>query len=79
MIQDFFELWPAIDIIDEKPVRLFKGDYSQKTEYSQTFSDLSKTFSEFAYGIHIIDLDGAKAGKPVNIKAMNETNMAITK
>jgi phosphoribosylformimino-5-aminoimidazole carboxamide ribotide isomerase len=65
-----FQLWPAIDIIDGKPVRLFKGDYSQKTEYDHTFESLAKTFSEFAFGIHIIDLDGAKRGKPVNLKAI---------
>ncbi|HID92243.1 TPA: 1-(5-phosphoribosyl)-5-[(5-phosphoribosylamino)methylideneamino]imidazole-4-carboxamide isomerase [Candidatus Gracilibacteria bacterium] len=70
MTQLPFQLWPAIDIIDGKPVRLFKGDYSQKTEYSNTFESLAKTFSEFAFGVHIIDLDGAKEGKPVNINAI---------
>jgi len=55
-----FQLWPAIDIIDGKPVRLFKGDYSLKTEYNHTFENLSQTFSTFAFGVHVIDLDGAK-------------------
>ncbi len=67
-----FELWPAIDIIDGKPVRLLKGDYSQKTEYNHTFESLAETFSQFAYGIHVIDLDGAKKGSPVNIQAIRK-------
>lgn len=66
------QLWPAIDIINQKPVRLFKGDYTQKTEYDESFSSLSATFSSFAHGIHVVDLDGAKAGKPVNIHAIEE-------
>lgn len=67
-----FQLWPAIDIIDNKPVRLYKGDYSQKTQYSENFSDLAKKFSSFADGIHVVDLDGAKAQKPINISALQE-------
>ena len=67
-----FQLWPAIDIIDGKPVRLFKGDYSQKTEYNHTFESLAQTFSTFAFGIHIIDLDGAKNGTPVNMNAIKK-------
>jgi len=67
-----FQLWPAIDIIDGKPVRLFKGDYSQKIEYSHTFESLAQTFSTFAFGIHIIDLDGAKNGIPVNMNAIKK-------
>ena len=67
-----FQLWPAIDIIDGKPVRLFKGDYSLKTEYNHTFENLAQTFSTFAFGVHVIDLDGAKQGKPVNLEAIEK-------
>jgi phosphoribosylformimino-5-aminoimidazole carboxamide ribotide isomerase len=66
------QLWPAIDIINEKPVRLYKGDYSQKTEYAHCFAELVETFSAFAHGIHVVDLDGAKAGRPVNLLAIEE-------
>lgn len=64
------QLWPAIDLIDGKCVRLYKGDYAQKTEYQYSLEDLAKEFSNFAHGIHIVDLDGAKAGKPINEEAI---------
>lgn len=69
-----FELWPAIDLISGNPVRLLKGDYEQKTDYSEQFSieDLSKIFSSFSTGIHVVDLDGAKKGSPVNIVALKK-------
>ncbi len=72
MKKNSFQLWPAIDIINGKPVRLLQGDYSKKTQYDQNFADISKTFSKFAYGIHIVDLDGAKQGQPVNTDAIQE-------
>lgn len=67
-----FQLWPAIDIIDAKPVRLFKGNYDKKTQYDITFSLLAQKFSIFADGIHVVDLDGAKSQKPINIQALKE-------
>ena len=67
-----FELWPAIDLIGGKPVRLYKGDYRQKTEYSTPLSTLSQQFSECSFGIHVVDLDGAKAQTPVNFSAFTE-------
>ncbi len=72
MTTRFFQLWPAIDIIEGKTVRLLKGDYSLKTEYNYTFENLAQIFSEFAFGIHVIDLDGAKKGHPVNIEAIKK-------
>lgn len=66
------ELWPAIDLIDGKCVRLFKGDYAQKTQYEYALSDLAKDFSSFATGIHVVDLDGAKAGRPINKTSIQE-------
>ncbi len=67
-----FQLWPAIDLIDGKPVRLYKGDYGQKTEYSTALSTLAEQFSECSFGIHVVDLDGAKAQAPVNFEAFEE-------
>ena len=61
------KLFPAIDIIDGKCVRLTEGDYSQKTIYSEHPLDIAKSFE--AAGIrrlHLVDLDGAKAGKVTN-------------
>lgn len=69
-----FEFWPAIDLIDGNPVRLLQGNYNQKTDYSKKFSleNLANTFSSFATGIHVVDLDGAKKGAPVNIAALTK-------
>ncbi len=66
------QLWPAIDLINGKCVRLFKGDYAQKTEYNFSLQSLADDFSAFATGIHVVDLDGAKAGHPVNQLAIQE-------
>lgn len=60
---------PAIDIIDEKAVRLYQGDYQKKKVVSNSIMDIAKKFEkEGASFIHIVDLDGAKKGKLVNKK-----------
>lgn len=60
-------LIPAIDLIDGACVRLHQGDYQQKTIYSADPAELAKQFEhDGAPWLHIIDLDGAKAGYPVN-------------
>ncbi|MDQ3534387.1 MAG: 1-(5-phosphoribosyl)-5-[(5-phosphoribosylamino)methylideneamino]imidazole-4-carboxamide isomerase [Bacteroidota bacterium] len=62
---------PAIDIIDGKCVRLTQGDYSQKKIYNEDPLEVAKGFE--AAGIkrlHLVDLDGAKKKKVVNIKVL---------
>ena len=58
-------IYPAIDLIDGKVVRLTKGDFDQKTTYNEDPVAVAKSFqdlgSEF---LHVVDLDGAKEGKP---------------
>ena len=62
-------IYPAIDIIDGKCVRLSKGDYSLKTIYSDNLEDIAKSLiSNGTKFLHIVDLDGAKAGMPTNIQ-----------
>ena len=61
-------VYPAIDIIDGKCVRLSRGDYSNKTIYSDNLeSVVSSWFNKGNKFLHIVDLDGAKAGSPTNI------------
>lgn len=61
------EIIPAIDIIDGKCVRLTEGDYSQKTIYSEYPLDIAKAFETAGIKrLHLVDLDGAKAGKVTN-------------
>jgi len=66
-------IYPAIDIIDGKCVRLTKGDYSQKTVYSNNLIDIAASWVEAGSKyLHIVDLDGAKAGSTVNFKNIIE-------
>lgn len=64
-------IFPAIDILDGNCVRLFKGDYDQKTVYSDSPSDMAKRFVDAGCEfIHCVDLNGAKYGKVVNDEAV---------
>lgn len=76
------ELVPAIDIIDGKLVRLTKGDYDQKTEYSHDPLEVAKQFESIGIRrLHVVDLDGAKGGHIVNYKTLeriaNDTSMKV--
>ncbi|MES2761869.1 MAG: 1-(5-phosphoribosyl)-5-[(5-phosphoribosylamino)methylideneamino]imidazole-4-carboxamide isomerase [Bacteroidota bacterium] len=65
------EIIPAIDIIDGKCVRLTQGDYAQKTIYNENPLEVALAFE--AIGIkrlHLVDLDGARSGKVVNYKVL---------
>lgn len=58
---------PAIDLIDGKCVRLVKGDYDQKTIYNDDPVDMAMQFQDHGVKyLHLVDLDGAKAGKIIN-------------
>ncbi len=66
-------IFPAIDLIDGKAVRLYKGDYDQKTVYSNTPVDVAKGFREAgAEYLHLVDLDGAKSGKAENLSLISQ-------
>lgn len=58
---------PAIDIKDGNCVRLYKGDFSTAEKVADDYMQTAKQFaSDGAQWIHMVDLDGAKDGKPVN-------------
>jgi phosphoribosylformimino-5-aminoimidazole carboxamide ribotide isomerase len=62
---------PAIDIIDGNCVRLTQGDYSQKTIYYKNPLDVAKQFEDAdIIRLHLVDLDGAKAGTVKNWKVL---------
>ena len=66
-------IYPAIDIIDGKCVRLSKGNYSLKTIYSDNLESIAKNWiNNGTRFLHIVDLDGAKEGNPVNMKNILE-------
>ena len=64
---------PAIDIKDGNVVRLFKGDYATVEKVADNFLDTALSFEAAgAEWIHMVDLDGAKEGRPVNTKIYND-------
>ena len=65
------EIIPAIDIIDGKCVRLTQGDYAQKTIYNEHPLEVAKEFEDAGLQrLHLVDLDGAKAGQVKNWKVL---------
>ena len=65
------EIIPAIDLIDGKCVRLAQGDFARKTIYNENPLEVAKTFESAGLTrLHIVDLDGAKNGKVVNLKVL---------
>lgn len=67
------ELIPAIDIINGKCVRLTQGDYNQKTEYNASPVEVAKSFEGVGVKrLHLVDLDGAKAKSPQNLKVLEQ-------
>ncbi|MBL4618050.1 MAG: 1-(5-phosphoribosyl)-5-[(5-phosphoribosylamino)methylideneamino]imidazole-4-carboxamide isomerase [Robiginitomaculum sp.] len=56
-------IWPAIDLMDGQCVRLHQGDFQQRTNYNSDPLACAKQFAAAgATSLHIVDLDGAKAG-----------------
>jgi phosphoribosylformimino-5-aminoimidazole carboxamide ribotide isomerase len=73
---------PAIDIIEGKAVRLTQGDYAQKKVYNEDPLEVAKAFEGAGLlRLHLVDLDGAKAGHIVNHKVLEriatKTNLQI--
>jgi len=67
------EIIPAIDIIDGKCVRLTQGDYAQKTIYNENPLEVALQFQDAGLQrLHLVDLDGAKAGAVKNWKVLEQ-------
>jgi phosphoribosylformimino-5-aminoimidazole carboxamide ribotide isomerase len=76
------QIIPAIDLIEGKCVRLTEGDYAQKKIYNEDPLEVAKAFEGIGLmRLHLVDLDGAKAGEVVNWKVLekiaNNTNLKI--
>lgn len=66
-----FQIIPAIDIIGGQCVRLTQGDYGQKTIYNDDPLEVAKAFEDAGIQrLHLVDLDGAKEKKIVNIRVL---------
>ena len=67
------EIYPAIDLYGGKAVRLFKGDYARMTVYSDHPTEIAEAFrAAGAKRMHVVDLEGAKAGSPMNLQTIAE-------
>jgi len=64
---------PAIDLMEGCAVRLEKGDFSKKTVYSRRPAEVAAGFrAAGATRLHVVDLDGARAGRPVNLDVVRD-------
>ena len=71
-------IYPAIDLYGGKAVRLFKGDYAQMTVYSDDPVGVAKDFAAAgASHIHLVDLEGAKIGRPAHLDTIRAIVEAI--
>ena len=71
-------LYPAIDIRGGKAVRLLRGDYDRETVYDDSPADAARRWADGgATWLHVVDLDGAKAGSPVNVSAIEAICAAV--
>lgn len=71
-------LYPAIDIRGGQAVRLLQGDYERETAYDADPADAAKRWAgEGAEFLHVVDLDGAKAGEPRNLESIHRIATAV--
>ena len=75
-------IYPAIDIYDGKAVRLVRGDYEQMTVYNNDPVSAAQSFIDSgATALHIVDLEGARDGKPANLETIkqivSQTNLFV--
>ena len=67
------QIYPAIDLLGGRCVRLRQGDYDRETVFGSDPAEMARTWVEQgASYLHIVDLDGAKQGHPVNGQSIRE-------
>jgi phosphoribosylformimino-5-aminoimidazole carboxamide ribotide isomerase len=72
------QVWPAIDLRGGKCVRLRQGDYQQETVFAEDPAAVARRFAaEGARHLHIVDLEGAREGLPVNLPSVQNILAAI--
>ena len=71
-------LYPAIDILDGRAVRLLQGDYERETVYDDDPVVAARRWVDAgAAWLHVVDLDGARAGEPVNLDHVAQIVAAV--
>jgi len=72
------EIIPAIDLLGGKVVRLYKGDFNQVTEYSDSPVDVAKGYNSAGIkSLHLVDLDGARTGTPAHLDEITEITSTV--
>ena len=75
-----FELIPAIDLLGGECVRLAQGDYAAATVYEADPAAAARRFAAHAVPrLHVVDLDGARAGRPINTRAIRAIAAAVAR
>ena len=73
-----FELLPAIDLRAGRVVRLREGDFARETVYGDDPVSVARSFAEAgARWLHVVDLDGARAGRPVQVAIVTRIMAAV--
>ncbi len=73
-----FHIYPAIDIRGGKCVRLERGDFRKEKVYSEEPSEIAKEWeAQGAKRLHIVDLDGARGGRPINLAAVEKAIKSV--
>jgi phosphoribosylformimino-5-aminoimidazole carboxamide ribotide isomerase len=73
------EIFPAIDLLEGRCVRLYQGDYDRSQVFHDHPADIARQWTnQGATWLHVVDLDGAKAGKPVNLEAIAAIVQAVS-
>lgn len=71
-------IYPAIDLRAGQCVRLRQGDFQQETVYGTDPGEMALHWqSQGAKALHLVDLDGAKSGKPINLDALRSIRQAV--
>lgn len=70
---------PAIDLLEGRCVRLYQGDYAQSQVFNDNPVEVAKQWADQgATRIHVVDLDGAKVGQPINTKTIEAIVKAVS-
>lgn len=74
-----FEVIPAIDLVDGRCVRLVEGDFARSTTYADDPVEVAKRFEGAGLRrLHLVDLDGARARRPVNLAVLERVAKATS-
>ena len=73
-----FTLYPAVDLRGGKCVRLYQGDYGAETVYDEDPVRVARKWrAEGAGWLHVVDLDAARTGEPVNLPVIREMALSV--